>query len=120
MPQVADPGAALRTLYTVSIGSRSSLGAFVLIAGQVGDELQALADEPPWRRLRRRHLLWGVFSLQDAALTGLRQAHWVPVENAIFGVLKLALPPALLAWRRARVFVGWVWPMRSCSCRSTP
>lgn len=34
---------------------------------------------------------WGVFSLQEGILTGLRQATWVPVKNSLFSVSKLAL-----------------------------
>jgi O-antigen/teichoic acid export membrane protein len=32
-----------------------------------------------------------IFALQDGALTGLRQATWVPVENTIFAVAKIVL-----------------------------
>lgn len=31
---------------------------------------------------------WCIFALQDGALTGLRQATWVPVENTIFAIAK--------------------------------
>lgn len=34
---------------------------------------------------------YAVFSLQDGVLTGLRSAHWVPLENVLFGVAKLVL-----------------------------
>ena len=34
---------------------------------------------------------YGIFVLQDGALTGMRQTSWVPVENTIFAVLKIAL-----------------------------
>lgn len=41
---------------------------------------------------------WAVFALEDGALTGLRHARWVPIENAGHGVMKAALvvPLALL------------------------
>jgi O-antigen/teichoic acid export membrane protein len=52
---------------------------------------------------------WTVFSLQDAALTALRGAHWVPLENAIFGVAKLVLLLAFAASGTAMgVFAPWV------------
>jgi O-antigen/teichoic acid export membrane protein len=35
--------------------------------------------------------VWCLFGLQDGALTGLRRAIWVPVENTLFGALKIAL-----------------------------
>jgi O-antigen/teichoic acid export membrane protein len=35
--------------------------------------------------------VWTVFTLQDAVLTGLRRAPLVPLENLVFGLVKLAL-----------------------------
>gem|GEM_PF-2849340 len=40
---------------------------------------------------------WVLFSLQDPALIALGRAVWVPVENAVFGVLKLTAIVALAA-----------------------
>jgi O-antigen/teichoic acid export membrane protein len=56
--------------------------------------------------------LWSVFGLQDAVMTALRRAPWIPLENSVFGVLKVALLPALavLAVGHA-VFVSWMLPM---------
>src|SRR5437868_2245334 len=34
---------------------------------------------------------WGIFALQDNVLTGLRQARWVPIENSVFGIVKITL-----------------------------
>ncbi|MGH9223128.1 MAG: lipopolysaccharide biosynthesis protein [Acidimicrobiales bacterium] len=34
---------------------------------------------------------WCVFVLQDSALTAVRQAVWVPVENGLYGLAKLAM-----------------------------
>ncbi len=42
--------------------------------------------------------MWGIFALQDSALTALRQAVWVPVENTIFGVLKILLLIGAASW----------------------
>lgn len=36
-------------------------------------------------------LVWTVFSLQDGILIGLRRAGWVPLENTIFGLVKIGL-----------------------------
>ncbi|MDQ1630730.1 MAG: hypothetical protein QOJ32_3035 [Frankiaceae bacterium] len=51
---------------------------------------------------------WGIFALQDSVMTAFGAARWVPVENALFGVLKIVLlvvlakadyeHPVLLAW----------------------
>ena len=46
--------------------------------------------------------LWVVFSLQDAALTGLRQSPWIPAENTLYGLAKLGLLLILAP------MVGWV------------
>ena len=42
-------------------------------------------------------IAWGIFTLQDGVLTGLRSAVWVPIENGTFGIVKIIL---LLALRR--------------------
>jgi len=52
--------------------------------------------------------LWGIFALQDAALAALQRAPWVPVENAAFGLVKLAALPALVGAVLHEVFVAWV------------
>jgi O-antigen/teichoic acid export membrane protein len=56
--------------------------------------------------------LWSVFGLQDAVMTALRRAPWVPLENGLFGILKLVFLVALAALAFAHaVFVAWVLPM---------
>jgi O-antigen/teichoic acid export membrane protein len=57
-------------------------------------------------------VLWNIFGVQDAVLTALRRARWVPVENAIFGVAKLIL---MIVWAHSTIkhgiFIAWVVPM---------
>lgn len=36
-------------------------------------------------------IFWVIFVLQDGALTGIRQAFWVPVENTFFAIFKIIL-----------------------------
>lgn len=56
--------------------------------------------------------LWCVFALQDGALTGLRAARWIPVENTSFGVLKIAALLILAAFGAAQgMLLAWVLPM---------
>jgi O-antigen/teichoic acid export membrane protein/aminoglycoside phosphotransferase len=51
---------------------------------------------------------WCLFVLQDAVLTALGRAVWVPVENAGFSLLKLGLLPVLaLVAPLYGVFVSW-------------
>jgi hypothetical protein len=57
--------------------------------------------------------VWSLFCLQDAALTALRKAPWVPLENAIFGVLKIAALPLLAGagvFAAHGVFGAWAIP----------
>ena len=46
---------------------------------------------------------WTVFVLQDAALTGLRRATWIPPENAVYGLAKIGL---LLAFAVSTPILG--------------
>jgi phenylacetate-CoA ligase len=52
-----------------------------------------------------------IFSEQDGALTGLRQATWVPLENSIYAVLKIAMLIAL-AWLIPQygILASWIIP----------
>ena len=51
---------------------------------------------------------WCVFVLQDAVLTGLRQAVWVPVENGVFSLVKLGLLAVFAAsFPRQGIFASW-------------
>lgn len=56
--------------------------------------------------------VWCIFALQDHILTGLRQAAWVPVENGVFGVLKIVLLVALASTLPdTGILVSWIAPM---------
>lgn len=86
--------------------------AFVLIAPRVSRTYLFL--EHAWIAIVfvGAVVLWGVFTLQDAALTTLRRPFWVPIENGVFGVLKLAILPLLVAAGTGHAtFVAWVIPM---------
>lgn len=106
--------AALTWAYGLTAAVALILGtAFVLVAPNVSHELAYLGDGA---RLAVGFVvalaLWGVFTLQDAALMAARRAPWIPVENGLFGVLKLgALPILLVAGTANGVFLAWVLPM---------
>jgi O-antigen/teichoic acid export membrane protein len=55
--------------------------------------------------------VWCVFALQDAVLTGIRQAVWVPVENGLYGIVKIVL---LIAFAHVTeqygIFASWTVP----------
>lgn len=87
--------------------------AFVLVAPLLFDGFAFLAHAPGLRlALPVAVALWGIFALQDAVLTATRRAVWVPVENGIFGLLKIVVIIALAGYGLSHgVFVAWVLPM---------
>jgi O-antigen/teichoic acid export membrane protein len=89
--------------YVASAGLAVVLGtAFVVVGPHVSHHLSFLhAGSAAAVAFVVAVALWGLFALQDGVLTALRRAPWVPVENALFGLVKLGL---LLAF--ASVFVG--------------
>ena len=64
-------------------------------------------------------MAWCIFTLQDNALAGMQQTVWVPIENTIFAMTKIALL-LLFAWSAARygIFASWTIPARRCCCLS--
>ena len=57
-------------------------------------------------------MLWSVFTLQDAALTGLQRAIWVPVDNTLFGVAKIGLLAAFATlFPRYGIFASWTFAL---------
>jgi O-antigen/teichoic acid export membrane protein len=55
---------------------------------------------------------WTIFSLQDGVMTGLRNASWVPLENLVFGVGKIALIVLFAGTLGAAgLFMGWTLAM---------
>lgn len=93
----------------------SALGAtlFVLGAPQVSSGYAFLSHDRALSVLYVAAVtVWGVFALQDAVLTSVRRATWVPVENATFGIMKIAALPLLLTLGSLHsVFIAWVVPM---------
>ena len=55
--------------------------------------------------------VWTVFNLQDAVLTGIRAAEWVPLENTAYGLLKLVALVPLLLVPGAGILLSWVLPL---------
>jgi O-antigen/teichoic acid export membrane protein len=93
----------------------SAFGAlgFVLLAPSLSRHLSFIRDDHALAvTFIAAVTLWSVFGLQDAVLTALRRTPWVPIENALFGLLKLALLPALVAVALGHaIFVAWILPM---------
>jgi len=57
-------------------------------------------------------LVWGIFALEDAALTGLRRAEVVPIENFVYGVIKLVAVICVAGLLpTAGIFASWAVPL---------
>ena len=87
--------------------------AFVILAPSLSTRLAFLHDQP-WvgAAFVGAVVVWGIFSLQDAVLTALRRTAWVPIENGLFGAMKIAMLPVLLvAGATHAVFLAWAIAM---------
>jgi O-antigen/teichoic acid export membrane protein len=114
MPGHAAAGKLLIVAYAISGVAAVLLGTgFVLVAPHVTEDFAFLVREPiTGIGYVAAVVLWGVFALQDAALTAMRQAPWLPLENGVFGILKLIGLPLLFAIGSEHgVFIAWVVPM---------
>jgi O-antigen/teichoic acid export membrane protein len=105
--------AVLGTYAGAAVASLVGASAFVLAAPAITSEFGFLRDEPVLAlAFVLGTTLWSVFQLQDSALTALRQPEWVPVENTLYGVLKIAALPLFAAvLLDVGVFLSWVVPM---------
>ena len=57
-------------------------------------------------------MVWSVFTLQDSVLTGLGQAHWVPIENTIVSAVKIVLLALFALWIPVGgVLAAWLIPV---------
>jgi O-antigen/teichoic acid export membrane protein len=109
-----DPRRTVLGAYTVTAVLTTIVGTlFVIVAPDVSHNYRFLRQDSAISVVYvAAATAWGVFALQDAVLTALRRAPWVPIENAAFGILKIAALPLLLAaGLRHPVFVAWVIPM---------
>jgi O-antigen/teichoic acid export membrane protein len=115
LPDLGEQSArALRLAYVLTGGLAICIGlAFVLVVRGLLPGLSFLGDDPALAGGFVVALaLWGVFSLQDAALTATRRTPWIPLENGLFGVAKLAALPLMLLFGVLHgVFLAWVLPM---------
>ena len=86
---------------------------FVTILPRLSSQWQFLRASPLLAAMFVAALLiWGIFALEDAALTGLHRAVVVPVENSAYGVIKLVLLVAVASVLPSfGVFVAWLIPL---------
>lgn len=92
--------------------------AYVLLGPVFADGLSFLRDGPVAVAFVIATLVWCVFSLQDAVLTGVRKATYVLVENTTWGVTRLVI--LVVAWalgvRLGLKFLlaTWIIPASAC------
>ncbi len=53
---------------------------------------------------------WALFMLEDAVLVGFRKAPWVPIENSLFGILKIVLLFPFAVWSPT-LGIFWAWTL---------
>lgn len=113
-----DLGASSPRMLVGAYGAAAAFAAlagicFVVLAPRAVSQLAFLGKSPALQvTFVGTLILWGIFALQDAALTALRRAPWVLVENGLFGALKLtALPLMLVAGIDNGIFAAWALPM---------
>jgi O-antigen/teichoic acid export membrane protein len=96
--------------YALTTGVALAAAIIYLLAG-FGHEF--IPTSFGWRALFVASvMLWTIFALQDSVLTGLRATRWVPVENILFALAKLALLPAALAITVGQgLFLAWTVPV---------
>jgi O-antigen/teichoic acid export membrane protein len=112
-PAGARAGTVLRAGYTASV-------TIALISGIVfltltGHHSFLQVGLPSALAFLGAVVLWVIFTIEDAALIGLRATIWVPVENTSFSVGKILLLPVFAAVApRSGVFNSWILPVIVC------
>lgn len=94
----------------VAVLAAAVVMAYCHFARDPGDPLYASAPFAVWFVVAT--VTWSLFNLQDSALTGLRAATWIPLENGLYGLVKLAL---LIVVAHSSlvdgVFTSWTLPV---------
>src|SRR5262249_55580645 len=111
-------GSASKNLISYSylasiIGALATSIIFLLGLGLWSPALRVLVQDPGmtgWFIFGT--VIWGVFALQDSALTALRQAVWVPLENALYAAAKIILLIVLaVSFSQYGIFASWTLPL---------
>lgn len=100
------------TCYLLCAGA-AMLAAGIFLAGQpVWAEKLGFLRESPLTVLAfvLGTAVWVIFVLQDQVLIGLRRTGWVPIENGVSSLLKIAALPLLASAAAWAVFAATVLP----------
>ena len=85
---------------------------FLLTVSHWGPTYSELTGLVPGLAFLVSVVTWSIFTLQDGVMTGLRNAIWVPLENGIFGIVKIILLVAFAAAiPTVGIFVSWMLPV---------
>ncbi|MEU6393718.1 exopolysaccharide Pel transporter PelG [Streptomyces sp. NPDC046939] len=99
----------LRTYAWSASGVAFAAVVFLLTLDAWGPSYRFLHGPLPGLGFVAAVVAWSLLTLQDGVLTGLRSALWVPVGNAVFSAVKLALLVAFaVALPATGVYVSWV------------
>lgn len=87
--------------------------AFVLLAPSVDGKFAFLGGEALTALVFVIAIaVWSIFTLEDAVLTSLGFATWLPIENGLFSAAKLVLLPLAFLFAKGHgVFIAWVMPL---------
>lgn len=114
IPQAGNHTARL-VLRAYAFSSAASIlvaAVFLLGVGHLGGSYAELSGFTAGVIFTACIICWGIFTLQDGVLVGLRSAIWVPVENGTFGLVKIVLLLALAAsLPHQGIYVSWMLPV---------
>ena len=100
--------------YALAVAAAVPLAVLAAVAAPLlSPSLDVVSSSPLWLLTFVISVpLWSVFVLQDAAMTAMGQAHWVPLENIAYAIVKLGLLAALASALPATgVFAAWIVPL---------
>jgi O-antigen/teichoic acid export membrane protein len=105
-------GLVLRAYLFSSLASVLVAVPFLLGVGHIGASYAELSGVTAGIFFTACIVCWGIFTLQDGVLVGLRSAVWVPVENGTFGIVKIVLLLSLAASApHLGLPVSWMLPV---------
>jgi O-antigen/teichoic acid export membrane protein len=122
LPGAGSGSAALiRRIY---VSSAAIAGVMALIAAETAGtwspRLDRLASDHLWTLgFVAGAMVLAVFALQDGALTGIGQARWIPFENILYGIVRLALLGALAAGTLSIIVAWWLPALAAVGAVST-
>ena len=94
----------------VAVLGTTAVVAYCHFARDPGDPLYASTSFAVWFVVATA--AWSLFNLQDSALTGLHASSWIPLENGLYGLVKLIL--LIVVAHTALidgVFTSWTLPV---------